>query len=162
MKYTESGASISECRKYRFSLWRFWDDSKPLVCWIMLNPSTADANHDDPTIRKCVEFAKRLGCGGIYVVNLFSYRATNPRDLLKHKGPVGAFDEVCISLTQDPAVEYVIAAWGRHGEYRQRGNEVKKVLKNECIDLYCLGTCKNGEPKHPLMIPYSKKLERLK
>lgn len=79
----QKGAIISECGRYRFQLWRIWDETKPKVLFIMHNPSTADAEKDDPTIRRCIGFARAWGYGGIYVGNLFPYRATDPTDLLK-------------------------------------------------------------------------------
>lgn len=81
--YLKSGAVISVCGRYRFQLWRSWDESKPLVMWVGHNPSTADANTDDPTIRRMRNFSIDWGYGGMYVGNLFPYRATNPNDLKK-------------------------------------------------------------------------------
>lgn len=75
------GAILSNCEKYRFQLWRIWDESKPKVLFIMHNPSTADGNDDDPTIRRCINFAKAWGYGGMYVGNIFPYRATDPKEL---------------------------------------------------------------------------------
>ena len=75
-------AELSICKKYRYSLTRIWDEDKPNVMFVMLNPSTADEKNDDPTIRRCINFAKDFGAGGIYVVNLFPLRATNPNELL--------------------------------------------------------------------------------
>lgn len=77
------GAKISECGKYRYQLWRIWDESLPKVLFIMHNPSTADADVDDPTIRRCIAYAKEWGYGGLYVGNLSPYRATDPKDLKK-------------------------------------------------------------------------------
>jgi hypothetical protein len=79
----KKGAVISECGKYRFRLWRIWDDSLPKVLWYMHNPSKADADLDDPTIRRCIQFSKDWGYGGLYVGNLFPYRATDPKELIK-------------------------------------------------------------------------------
>lgn len=77
----EKGAVISGCGRYRFKLWRIWDRTKPLVLWIMHNPSTADENKDDPTIKRIISFTKSWGYGGLYVGNLFPYRSSNPKDL---------------------------------------------------------------------------------
>ena len=77
-----SGAEISDCGKCRWQLWRIWDDSKPKILWIMHNPSTADAEKDDPTIRRIINFSKSWGFGGLYVGNVFPYRSTNPKDLI--------------------------------------------------------------------------------
>ena len=84
-----ANAVISECGKYRYSLTRIWDESKPKVMFIMLNSSTANANNDDPTIRRCINFAKAWGFGDLYVCNIFAYRATNPQELLKVDNPFG-------------------------------------------------------------------------
>jgi hypothetical protein len=76
------GAVISDCGKYRYQLWRVWAFGKPKVLWIMHNPSTADADFDDATIRKIIKFSKSWGYGGLYVGNLFPYRSTDPKNLL--------------------------------------------------------------------------------
>ncbi|TMF61888.1 MAG: DUF1643 domain-containing protein, partial [Chloroflexi bacterium] len=68
------GATFSADRRYRYRLWRRWDGARPVVAFVMLNPSTADARRDDPTIRRCIGFAKSWGFGGVEVVNLFAYR----------------------------------------------------------------------------------------
>lgn len=86
----DKGAIISGCGKYRYSLWRTWDKKLPKVMFIMLNPSTADAYEDDPTIRRCINFAKSWGYGGIVVGNLFAYRATNPKKLILIDDPSGS------------------------------------------------------------------------
>jgi hypothetical protein len=74
-------AIISQDEKYRYRLWRIWDQNLPTIFWIMLNLSTADANNDDPTIKKCIGFSEKLGFGGMYIGNLYPFRATNPKDL---------------------------------------------------------------------------------
>jgi len=78
----DKGAIVSDCKNYRYQLWRVWDTSKPLVLWVMHNPSTADESKDDPTIRRVIAFTKAWGYGGVYVGNLFPYRATDPKQLL--------------------------------------------------------------------------------
>ena len=78
----DKGAIISDCGKYRYALWRIWDGNKDFCMFVMHNPSTADANEDDPTIRRCIGFAKSWGYGGIYIGNLSPFRATNPKDML--------------------------------------------------------------------------------
>ena len=85
----KKGATISDCGKYRYWLTRIWNDSKLKILWIMLNPSTADENEDDPTIRRCIGFAKQWGYGGICVANLYAYRATDKTALSKVTDPVG-------------------------------------------------------------------------
>lgn len=76
------GAKFSDCRKYRYTLWRIWNESEPCVMFIGHNPSTADEKEDDPTIRRCINYSRDWGYGGLYMVNLFAYRATDPKDLI--------------------------------------------------------------------------------
>lgn len=87
---TERGASFSECGLYRYHLWRVWDHTRPRMVIIGLNPSTADESLDDHTIRKCTTFAKRESCGALDMVNLFAFRATEPRVMLNDPAPIGA------------------------------------------------------------------------
>lgn len=145
-------AVISACEKYRYRLKRVWNDKLSTCYWIMLNPSTADAYEDDPTIRKCMSIAKMCGYGAIDVRNLFAFRATNPKELLKVKFPDGPNNDVWLDdLTLKDVV--VIAAWGTKGTLNNRGKEVCKLFHSARKTLYCLGTTKNKQPKHPLYVP---------
>lgn len=148
-----SSAALSDCQKYRYCLSRIWDESRPKVLFIMLNPSTADANNDDPTIRRCIGFAKMWGYGGLYVVNLFAYRATEPSELLKVHDPIGLdnFQWLC---KVDMLVDAAVCAWGN-------GTLVKRLLKDRPEykplkwikkPLYYLELSKDGTPKHPLYL----------
>ena len=110
-KPLNSGAELSECGKYRYSLTRIWDETKPKVMFIMLNPSTADANNDDPTIRRCIGFAKSWGFGGLYVCNLFGFRATNPKELLKVNNPFGD-QNIWHTRKLSDEVDTIVCAWG--------------------------------------------------
>ena len=140
---------------YRYYLSRCWDDAKGIVTWIMLNPSTADATMDDPTIRRCLGFSRRWGFGGIVVVNLYAYRATKPTDLWDAAGagvdPVGPLDDEAIMDAAKDA-ELVVAAWGAHGVARNRGLVVTEGLTAAGINVDCLGLTKNGQPRHPLYL----------
>jgi hypothetical protein len=139
-------------RKFRYELTRTWSDAAPWV-WVMLNPSTADAMQDDPTINRCARRAERFGAGGIIVVNLFAYRATRPADLARCPYPVGEFNDEFIRLaTTEPGL-MVIAAWGKHGTLRGRSAQVTRTLTAAGIPTWCLGTTKNGQPVHPLYQP---------
>ena len=147
---TESGATISECGLYRYSLWRQWGPG-PICTFIMLNPSTADAVEDDPTIRRCVGFAKREGCGGILVENLFAFRATKPADMIAADDPVGPENDTRIRVAMRMAARHdwpVIAAWGAHKFAEKRGAEIASWYD----DLKCLKKSKSGAPGHPLYI----------
>jgi len=142
-------ADISFCGVYRYSLSRIWDESKPYVLFIGLNPSTADENKDDPTIKRCVDYAKRWGYGGLKMANLFAYRATQPSDLKKAKNPIGVDNDSYIKQLSNNA-GITIVAWSDDGIYLDRDKEVIKFIDNPM----CLNINKSGQPSHPL---YQKK-----
>jgi hypothetical protein len=142
------GAIIDETGKYRYQLWRIWDESKPLVVFIMLNPSTADADEDDPTIRRCMNYARGWGYGGIKVVNLFAYRATNPTELKIVSDPIGPLNNQYIFDTVNNS-DIVIAAWGTHGNLHNRDKKIIRIFEDK---LQYLGLTKDGHPKHPLYL----------
>lgn len=142
-------AEISPCGKYRYHLRREWDLDLPRVAFIMLNPSTADANDDDPTIRRCIGFAKAWGYGGLDVVNLYGYRATNPKELKNVPSPIGPHnDDTLLAIV--PYVDRVICAWGAHGG--KRGDSVLRKLRQEGLVPMCLAKTKRGDPMHPLYL----------
>ena len=157
--FSESGAEISPCKKYRYSLWRIWDQGKPLCMFIMLNPSTADANEDDPTIRRCIGFAKSWGYGGILIGNLFSFRTKNPEKLWtaylnylcrsKNIEPNDQFYFHYLKEMKDKIDGIVIAGWGNNGKNYER--QIKKTRSVFPV-LYHLGLTKNGQPRHPLYL----------
>jgi hypothetical protein len=147
-------ACISACGRYRWSLSRAWDADllKPWVGFVMLNPSTADASIDDPTIRRCIGFARAWGFAGLAVRNLFALRATYPMELMEADDPIGPEnDRVILSLVGVCPV--IVAAWGVHGALKDRGNRVRQMLSDRGQALKCLGTTKEGHPKHPLYLP---------
>lgn len=153
-----TGAVISADGQYRYRLWRRWDFELPRMCFVMLNPSTADASQDDQTIRKCIEFAKRNGYGGIEVVNLFAYRATKPADLKRAGYPVGETNDAAIRNAArgvDLSGGVVVCAWGNclNGA-KQRAKEVRQLLERNDITLYALKVNGDGSPAHPLMLAY--------
>jgi hypothetical protein len=143
------GAFIDPSGQYRYKLWRDWDKYKQRVTFIMLNPSTADGKADDPTIRRCINFAKAWGYGSLDVVNLFAYRATDPKELLYVKDPIGPDNNLWLGLSASHAAQIVLA-WGVNGTLYDRNNDVIRSLSH--YGLYCLGTSKDGHPKHPLYI----------
>lgn len=146
-----AGATISECGVYRYRLWRKWGDGKS-VCWIMLNPSTADGSKDDPTIRRCIGFAKDWGYAGIVVVNLFAFRATNPQELREVSDPVGPENDNTI-IEVAKSSQLVVAAWGVWGDILGREKRVVEMLRNRGVRLMCLCETKGGHPRHPLYFP---------
>lgn len=152
-------AEISQCGRFRWTLRREWDSAQPeQVAWIMLNPSTADAEVDDPTIRRCVGFSRDWGFGSLVVVNLFAYRTAYPRELRAAGFPVGERnDEVIRGAARGASL--VVAAWGAesHPRARARARTVFDDLTcppNE-FEVYCLGTSSAGAPRHPLMMAAS-------
>lgn len=144
----KTDASLSDCRKYRYALWRIWDDSKPYAMFIGLNPSTADETENDPTINRCINYSKDWGYGGLCMANLFAFRATSPSDMMASDDPIGSDnDEWIIKLAKEAGV--IVAAWGNDGSYLERSKEVQKMIP----DLMCLKINKSGEPTHPLYQP---------
>lgn len=145
------GAIIDETGKYRYQLWRIWDETKPLVVFIMLNPSTADANEDDPTIRRCMNYARSWGYGGIKVVNLFAYRATDPKELSKVVDPVGPDNHLHVISALNESNGIVIAAWGAKASKIKTSYKILDILKFHS-NICCLERTKDGFPKHPLYL----------
>ncbi|MDF2434881.1 MAG: hypothetical protein JWP44_4512 [Mucilaginibacter sp.] len=156
-----SGAVFSECGRYRYILWRWWDDYKPVAAWVMLNPSTADASSDDPTIRRCIAFTKQWNLGGIVVVNLFAARSTDPALLGAMDDPIGPEnDEYIRRVCREAAVNTIVCAWGVHGALHSRGRDVHARIWQHKGYVSCLGVTKDGHPKHPLYLAASTALER--
>lgn len=142
------GAVFSPDRVYRYELHRHWD-SGPLVAFIGLNPSTADETVNDPTIRRCIRFARDWGYGGLVMLNLFAYRATDPRQLRTVADPIGPEnDRHLIAATADCGL--IVAAWGAGGGYLNRAAQVTELLP---WALQALGETASGEPRHPLYMP---------
>lgn len=147
-------AIISECGKYRYLLQRSWDYRRQAVCFIMLNPSTADALKDDPTIRRCIGFARALGFGQLEVVNLFGWRATDPKELTLAIDPIGTENDTTL-IASAKVCNMTICAWGVNGGYKQRDKTVIKLLRDNGIKPYALRLSKHGHPSHPLYLPAS-------
>jgi hypothetical protein len=143
---------LSGCRTYRYVLWREWDMLNPeYAMFIGLNPSTADEIEDDPTIRRCVGYAKQWGYGALCMTNLFAYRATDREVMKKHPSPVGADnDRWLVECAKGAAV--VVAAWGAGGGHLQRDQAVIRLLGQ---NLTCLTKIKEGHPGHPLYLKKS-------
>ena len=145
--YTAYGAEFSACRTYRYLLTRTWDAGRERIAFIGLNPSTADATQDDPTIRRIVSFARDWGYGGVDMLNLFAFRATDPRDMKAAADPVGPDnDRWLVEVAQRSAV--TVAAWGVHGAHHDREAGIAGALGA----LHCLGTTQAGHPRHPLYL----------
>ena len=141
------GAVLSSCGQYRYRLHRSWLTGEGTVLFIMLNPSTADAKTDDPTIRRCIGFAQRWGFRELVVGNLFAWRTTDPRELRMARDPVGPENDGHLIEMSDSA-DATIAAWGAHGAYHHRDLAVLGLLKAA----ESLGLTKQGHPRHPLYL----------
>lgn len=153
----EAGAVFSECDRYRYRLWRVWDSSKPRLCFVMLNPSTATHEVLDPTVSRCKKRAEMLGYGGLEVVNLFALRSTDPKALYETDWPIGELNNTAI---HDAATRcsMVICGWGTHGGLDGRGIRVSSLLMNFFRDkTHYLKLNFDGSPAHPLYLPYSLK-----
>jgi hypothetical protein len=147
------GAVFSSCNTYRYRLWRVWDDKPPAV-FIMLNPSTADAFENDPTVERCERRARAMGYGGLRVANIFALRSTDPKALYKHPQPIGTEnDQAILESIADAGI--VICAWGSHGNYKNRGNEVIELIRSVNITPHYLAMNLDSTPKHPLYVSYN-------
>ncbi len=146
----DKGAILSRNRMYRYVLWREWDIEKKSCVFIALNPSTADEKEDDPTLRRCVNFAKDWGYGKCVIVNLFAYRATKPDELKNQNKPVGYKNNYHIKMQASQA-DRVVVAWGNHGSLLNRDKQVLKLLKD--IQVKCFSVTSKGQPVHPLYQP---------
>ena len=143
-----SGAVITG--NYRYLLWREWDTQNQTISFVMLNPSRADAEVNDPTITRCINFAKSWGYGRLEVVNLFAYRTPHP-SLLKQKAkPIGRHNDRFIIESVEKS-DRVILAWGNHGTWRKQDLYTLELLKNH-NHLYSMGITKRGCPRHPLYL----------
>jgi len=154
-----------ERNQYRYRLDRSWDPGKGRVCVVMLNPSTASAEDDDPTVAKCQTYARQWGYGSLTVVNLFAWRSPEPWALKREKEPIGPENDYWITDAWRPHVYgesvLVIAAWGVHGSHLKRSAFVRRMAAHYGILLHAFRVNKDGEPAHPLYLPLSQTLERL-
>jgi hypothetical protein len=152
----EKTAWISPCERYRHSLGRHWDRDKGYVLFIGLNPSTADAAKDDPTIRRCIRFARDWGYGGMKMCNLFDWRATKPKNVPRDSFAVSEFNDPMLRVSVAQA-GIVIAAWGNVPWADARITEVRRTVFCEEKRWYTLGLLKSGFPRHPLYVPAAAK-----
>lgn len=143
----KTNAILSDDRKYRYVLSRIWDETKPFVMIVGLNPSTADETENDPTIIRCIEFSKSWGYGGVYMLNLFAFRATLPKDMKNSDDPIGVENDKYIKKYAK-LCDKVICAWGNDGIFKNRSKSVLSNLNNT----YYIKLNKSGEPAHPLYL----------
>jgi hypothetical protein len=148
-----SGALFSKCEQWRYGLWRVWNNidtsSKPRrIAFVGLNPSTADESKDDPTIRRCIRYAKEWGYDGMYMLNAYGFRSTDPKGLWKVEDPVGPATDFWLKWYASES-DTVLACWGGNIKGDREG-KVCDVLNRQ---LMCLGTTQAGNPRHPLYLP---------
>jgi len=159
-----ANAKFSTCNKYRYRLQRPVElEGSGIVVFIMLNPSTADEIVDDPTIRRCLGFARQINAYMIDVVNLFAYKATNPKELNEQHDPVGPENDKYISDSIYGA-DTIICAWGTKGTLLDRDKQVYDLIvgTRRRADISCLGVTKEGHPRHPLYLSYKSTLQPFK
>jgi len=153
-------ALLSDCGLYRYELQRIWEAGKPLLVTCMLNPSTADAYSDDPTIRTLLHFGRAWGYGGLLVVNLFAFRSSSPKEMQSQIDPRGPkniqFINGALALARSQN-RPMLAAWGANGAHHAGPNDWEggqdwlcRLAGIHTVDLICLGTTKDGFPKHPM------------
>lgn len=153
--WKDGRALLSVCGDYRYLLSRRWGTGGQML-FIMLNPSTADGLTDDATIRKCMGFARRAGCGSISVVNLYAYRATVPSRMFAAEDPVGPDNDAHIIDALKHSSD-VMCAWGNHAR-QERVQQVKELIRQSGVKAWALKINANGSPAHPLMLSYDRDL----
>lgn len=149
----KSEAVFSKNYIYRYTLSRIWNKKKPIMTFILLNPSTATERLLDPTNNRCLNRAKANGFGTLRVVNIFAFRATQPEDMKSAKDPVGPDNDEYIRQSCVDA-DLVICGWGNHGSYLGRDRDVMGLLIKYHIKTWCLAVSKTGQPMHPLYLSY--------
>ena len=139
---------LSPCRKYRYALRRIWDDSKKRMMFIGLNPSYADENKDDQTIKRCISYAKQWGYGGVIMGNLFAFRTPSPAEMIKAGQPIGEENDKWLKRLLKEA-DLVVGIWGNSGAFLGRAAEVAAVFP----ELHCLRITGSGQPHHIRNLP---------
>ena len=153
---TSAGAVFSRCRRWRYLLWRCWDESKPVANFLMLNPSTADERKLDPSCTRARNYAERWGFGAVVITNIFAWRSTDPKALMLVENPVGRANDAAIVKAAREA-RLVVCAWGNHGAHVNRSQAVLELLRKTRIRTHALRVNGAGYPAHPLYLPASLK-----
>jgi hypothetical protein len=156
--FTDSGATFSPCERYRYTLYRQWDATKPTLVMICCNPSKATAVETDPTVTRQVVRAKMWGFGRFEMLNAFALRSTDPRLLYQVDDPIGPENDAAIkAVVTRPDVQQVILGWGRHGKLMGRGQQLLRWLRAWGVTPYALTLTKSGLPRHPLYVSFETK-----
>lgn len=152
----QRAAQFDQTGQYRYWLTRDWDFTKARVAFVMLNPSRADHQQDDPTLRRCIRFSQAWKYGSLVVVNLFAYCTASPKALKSVDEPIGQGNDTYI-LEAARVADAILLAWGNGGNLEGRDRQVLELLKPYRDRLYCLGWNSTGQPKHPLYLPKNSK-----
>lgn len=144
----EKDAELSSCRKYRYALWRTWDEDKMKVMFIGLNPSTANEFKDDPTVTRCISYAKQWGYGGIIMGNIFAYRTSSTDEMKRAEDPIGRENDAWLNRLSEQA-DIIVAMWGNLGDFRNRSAEVCDMFP----DLMCFSINATDQPHHTRGLP---------
>lgn len=153
----EAPAVFSADRVYRYVLRRTVGLNPGRCLFIMLNPSTADESLNDPTVTRCINFARSWGYGILEVANIFALRSTDPRVLYTAPSPVGKLNDLWI-MTLALQADRVVAGWGNHGAFQGRGAQVLAYLRDAGVKVKALAHTQHGEPGHPLYILHDAEL----
>jgi hypothetical protein len=152
LTWNQSSCIFSPCRTWRYTLERWWGEEGAYANFLCLNPSTADEEHNDPTVTRCCHYARDWGYDGCIVTNLFGLRSTDPHVLRAAEDPVGlGNDRHILDVARNAGI--VIAGWGVWGKIQNRGLALASTLSREGVPLHCLGLTKDGYPRHPLYLP---------
>lgn len=154
MDTIKRSAEFDETRQYRYWLQRHWSDNQPAIALIMLNPSRADHQQDDPTLRRCIRLAQQWQYGSLVVVNLFAYCTASPKILRTVSDPIGSANDRYL-LRACKSAQHILLAWGNNGTWLDRDRAVLKLLETDRDRCYCLGKNLTGQPRHPLYVPRS-------
>lgn len=158
-----STAEFSSDDLYRYDLLRRWDAKKKLCVFILLNPSTADAMKNDPTVSRCQRRAQMWGYGGLRVLNIFAYRSTDPMKLYTLRDPVGFYNDGKIMLVcRKRETGLVVCGWGMHGAHLDRGVQVLDLIRRNGRIPHALKINSDGSPQHPLYLSYKLKPEPMR
>lgn len=151
----ESGAIFSSCERYRYRLWRIWDERKPKIAFLMLNPSTADENVLDHTVTRCKKRAETLGYGGMEIINIFALRSTDPKGLYRDgTPPIFPNHKHILEVISETTI--TICGWGNHVKLLGMESHAEEDIKDTFPEkLHYLKLNKDGSPTHPLYLPYS-------
>lgn len=140
-------------KQYRYRLTRLWDSARPAILFVMMNPSVADLEQDDRTVRRAIDFAHRWNFGQLLVGNVFAYRCTDQKRLLETSDPVGPENDIHLLAMAAESAKIVFAYGKPHRMLRPRGGQVAELFRSRGYKLHVLRLSQDGTPVHPLYLP---------